>query len=61
MGQGQREGDTESEAGFRFQAGSTELDVGLELMNHEIMPGAEVERLTEPPRRPLVLPLEYRV
>ena len=31
------EGDTESEAGSRFQAVSTEPDVGLELTNCEIM------------------------
>ena len=35
--EGQREGDTESEAGSRLRAISTELDAGLELMNHEIM------------------------
>ena len=33
----EREGDTESEAGSRFQAVSTELDVGLELTNRKIM------------------------
>ena len=33
----EREGDTEFEAGSRLQAVSTEPDVGLELMNHEIM------------------------
>ena len=32
-----REGDTESEAGSRLQAVSTEPDEGLELMNGEIM------------------------
>ena len=32
-----REGDTESEAGSRLQAVSTEPDVGLELMNREIL------------------------
>ena len=32
-GGAEREGDTESEAGFRFGAVSTEPDVGLELMN----------------------------
>ena len=30
-------GDTESEAGSRCQAVSTEPDMGLELMSHEIM------------------------
>ena len=29
--------DTESEAGSRLRAGSTEPDVGLELMNRKIM------------------------
>ena len=32
-----REGDTESEAGSRLRAVSTELDVGLELTNGEIL------------------------
>ena len=37
-GEGQRERETqESEAGSRLRAVSTEPDVGLELMNHEIM------------------------
>ena len=36
-GGAEREGDTESEAGFRLCAVSTEPDVGLELTNHEIM------------------------
>ena len=33
----EREGDTESEAGSRLQAVSTEPDVGLELTDREIM------------------------
>ena len=33
----EREGDTESEAGSRLQAVSTEPDARLELTNHEIM------------------------
>ena len=36
-GGGQREGDTESEAGSRLRAISTEPDAGLELVNCEIM------------------------
>ena len=36
-GQREREGDTESEAGSRLLAVSTEPDAGLEPMNHEIM------------------------
>ena len=32
-----REGDTESKAGSRLWAVSTEPDVGLELMNREIL------------------------
>ena len=41
------EGDTESEAGSRLQAVSTEPDVGLELVNREIMTRAEVGGLTD--------------
>ena len=33
----EREGGTESEAGFRLRAVSPEPDVGLKLMNREIM------------------------
>ena len=33
----EREGDTESEAGSRLSAVSTEPNVGLELTNHELM------------------------
>ena len=33
----EREGDTESKAGSRLRAVSTEPDVGLELSNQEIM------------------------
>ena len=36
-GEGQREGDSESEAGSRLQAVRTEPDTGLEPTNHEIM------------------------
>ena len=36
-GEGQREGDTGSEAGSRLCAVSTEPDVGLELTNREIV------------------------
>ena len=36
-GGAEREGDTESEAGSRVQAVSTEPDVGLELPDREIM------------------------
>ena len=43
----EREGDTESEAGSRLWAVSTEPDVGLELTNYEIMAWAEVRRLTD--------------
>ena len=42
----EREGDTESEAGSRLQAVSTEPNMGLKLMDHEIMTGAEVRCLT---------------
>ena len=36
-GGSEREGDTESEAGSRLRAVSTEPDVGLELTDREIM------------------------
>ena len=36
-GGAERDGDTESEAGSRLRAVSTEPDAGLEPMNHEIM------------------------
>ena len=36
-GGAKREGDTESEAGFRLLALSTEPDTGLEPTNHEIV------------------------
>ena len=36
-GEAQREGDTQSEAGSRLQAVSTEPDTGLEPTNSEIM------------------------
>ena len=36
-GGAEREGDTESKAGSRFRAVSTEPEAGLELMNHEIL------------------------
>ena len=41
-GEAEREGDTESKAGSRLWAISTEPDVGLELKNREIMTWAEV-------------------
>ena len=43
----ERAGDTESEAGSRLRAVSTEPDVGLEPTNREIMTGAEVGRSTD--------------
>ena len=46
-GKGKREGDTESEAGSRLRAVSTEPDMGLEHTNREIMTRAEVGRLTD--------------
>ena len=36
-GKEQREGDTESEAGSRLQAVSTEPDTGFKLVNSEVM------------------------
>ena len=47
VGKGQREGDTESEAGFRLQADSTEPDAGVELTNCEIMTWVEVGHPTD--------------
>ena len=46
-GGAKREGDTESEAGSRLWAVSTEPDVGLELTNCKIMTWAEVGRLND--------------
>ena len=43
----EREGDTESEAGSRLWAVSTEPDMGLKLMDCEIMTWAEVGCLTD--------------
>ena len=47
MGEGQREGDTESETGSSLQTVSTEPDAGLELTDREIVTWAEVSRLTD--------------
>ena len=46
-GGAEREGDTESEAGSRLWAVSTEPDTGLKLTNREIMTWAEVGHPTE--------------
>ena len=43
----EREGDTESEAGSKLWAVSTEPDVGLEPTNCEIMTWAEIGHLTD--------------
>ena len=47
VGEGQREEDTESEAGSRLQAVSTEPDMELKPTNQEIMTWAEVGGLTD--------------
>ena len=47
MAEEQRERETESEAGSRLRAVSTEPVVGLKLTNREIMTGAEVGRSTD--------------
>ena len=47
VGEGQREPETESEAGCRLWAVSTEPDTGLEPTNREIMTWAEVGRLND--------------
>ena len=46
-GAAEREGDTESEAGSRLWAVSTEPDAGFEPTNREILTWAEVGRLTD--------------
>ena len=46
-GEGHREGDTESKAGSRLRAVSTEPSVGLKLTNHSIMTWAEVGHLPD--------------
>ena len=49
----EEEGDTESEAGSRLWAISTEPDVGLELTNGEIRPELKSDaQQTEPPKHP---------
>ena len=47
MGEGQRERETESEAGSRLWAINPEPDAGLKLTDHEIVTQAEVGRLTD--------------
>ena len=46
-GRSEREGDTETEAGSRLWAISTEPEAGLELTDHEIMTWAKVGLLTD--------------
>ena len=46
-GGAEREGDTESRAGSRLQAVSTEPDARLQLVNCEIMTCTEIECLTD--------------
>ena len=43
----EREEDTESEVGSRLRAVSTEPDIGLELVDGEIMAQGEVRHLTD--------------
>ena len=47
MGEGQREGDTESETASRLWAVSIEPEAGLELTDREITTWAEVGRSTD--------------
>ena len=48
MGEGQKERDhTESKAGSRLRAVSTELDMGLKPTNYEIMTPAKVRDFTD--------------
>ena len=59
-GQRERERHTESEAGSRLWAVSTEPDAGLKLTDHEIMTWAEVGRLTDwATQAPLKLIFKY--
>ena len=46
-GGAEKEGDTESEAGSRLRAVSTEPDAGVEVTNHEIVTGTEVGHLMD--------------
>ena len=46
-GGAEREGDTETKAGSRLQAVSTESNMGLKLTSREIMTWAKVECLTD--------------
>ena len=45
--EGERERETESEAGSRLRAVGTKPDVGFEPMNHKIVTQAEVRHLTD--------------
>ena len=47
VGKGQRERETQSDAGFRLRAVGTEPDAGLELTDCEIMTSAEARRPTD--------------
>ena len=59
-GGAEREGDTESEAGCRLPAVSTEHDAGLEPTDCEIMTGAEVGCSTDwATQAPLILLLFF--
>ena len=56
VGKVQRQGDTESEAGSRIWAISTEPDAGLKLTDRDIMTWAEVRHLTDlATQAPLIL------
>ena len=46
-GGAEREGDTESQAGYKLRTVSPEPDAGIEPVNCEIMTGAEVRCLTD--------------
>ena len=51
MGEGQREGDTESETGSRLRAVSTEPDAGLQthgLRDHDLSRSWPLNRLSHP-------------
>ena len=61
-GGAEREGDTESKAGSRLWAVSTEPDAGLELTDCEIMTWVEVGRLTDQATQaPWIVPFQWDI
>ena len=63
-GGAEKEGDTESEAGSKLWAVSTEPDAGLEPTDCEIITDSELKsdaQPTEPPRRPNLFTLKIHI